>query len=618
MFFSHSRLSAFFQVLRFAVAAAALGASLLAQTPPAPGRGGGRAFLARPEITAQRGVVAAGRHYAVDAGMRMLHAGGNAFDAGVAAVFAAAVTEFNLFGFGGEAPCVIYDAKSGKVVVISGQGPAPKLATPALYEKQGWVDGNGPHGATLPAVMDAMAIVLQRYGTMSLEQVMQPAIEYTAEGFVMYEYLQRALVSNQKATEAFNEWGAKVYYPTGTPTPVGEIFRQPYLAATLRTIVAGEVKARKAGADRIAAIRAGRDKFYKGDIARRMIAAMKEAGGVMSYEDLATYEGTVEEPAHTSFHGFDIYKAGAWNQGPVLLQNLNILEAYDLKAKGFGSAEHIHTVIESMKLSYADRNAHYGDPLFAKVPLAGLLSKEYAAERRKLIAPLASLEHRPGDPYPFDSLPRPAQLYVPRPQGNNRGPVSDTTSLSVADAQGNLFSCTPSSGWLGGGAFIAGDTGVPMSNRMTIFDLDPLSPNFLVGGKRPRSTLTPSIVMKEGKPYMAIGTPGADNQDQQILNVLVAHIVFGMGLQESIEAPRIQTTHFHASFRSHNDDPGAMQVEDRISPEVRAELVSRGHKLRVMGPYGASSGIVIAAVRPDTGTLVGAADPRRERWVMGW
>ncbi len=571
----------------------------------------------RPEITGHVGMVAAGRHYAVTAGMRMIESGGNAFDAGAAAVFAAAITEFNLFGFGGESPAILYDAKSKKVVVINGQGTSPKAAVPAVFEKMGYVEGNGPLGATIPAVMDAMALLMQNYGTMSLAQVMAPAIEL-ADGFVMYEYLQRAMVQNRKATEAFNEWGGPTYYPGGKVPQTGEIFRQPNLAATLRRIVAAEAAALAAKQSRVAAIQAGRDDFYKGETARKMAAAQKAAGGVMTYEDLATYAGRIEEPVSVTFHDLEVFKCGFWNQGPVLLQTLNILEGYDLAKMGHNSVEYLHTLTEAMKLAFDDRNTFYGDPLFSQIPAKGLLSKDYAAARRAQIAPKAELGHRAGDPYAFDpGVPRPAKIYTPHPQGKVVGNTNDTTSISTGDAAGNLFSCTPSSGWIARGAFIAGDTGVPMSNRMTIFDLDPLSPNVLAGGKRPRTTLSPTIVFKGGKPYMAIGTPGADNQDQQILNVLLSHSVFKMGLQESIEAARLSTTHFHASFFNHVPSPGVIQVESRITPEVQAALKERGHIVKPTGPWGMSTGIVLVALRPDTGTLIGAADPRRERWVIG-
>jgi gamma-glutamyltranspeptidase / glutathione hydrolase len=299
---------------------------------------------------------------------------------------------------------------------------------------------------------------------------------------------------------------------------------------------------------------------------------------------------------------------------------LNILEGVDLRTMGHNSVPYIHTVHEAIKLAYADRNAYYGDPRFAKVPIAGLLSKEYAAERRKQIATEASLEHRPGDPFRFDpEVTPPAIRYTPHAQGKASGnEAGDTTAVEVADKQGNLFSATPSSGWLLGGAYVAGDTGVPMGNRMQVFDLDPSSPNVLVGGKRPRTTLTPTIVLKDGQPFLAISTPGGDSQDQQILNVLLNLLLFEMPLQAAVEMPRINSLHPHSSFDDHASQPGVLEIEDRVPEAVRNELTTRGHKLRVLRGYGMSTGIVAAGVNPATGTLRGAADPRRERYVMGW
>jgi gamma-glutamyltranspeptidase/glutathione hydrolase len=571
----------------------------------------------RPEILGTRGIVAAGRHYSVSAGVRILEQGGNAIDAGVATVFAAAVVEISHFGFGGECPIIIHDAKTKTVHVINGQGPAPRAATPALFAKQGKVDGNGPLGATIPAVMDAMAIALQRFGTMRLEQVMAPAIEL-ADGFPMYAYLRDNMVGNRRQTEAW-KWG-HTYYPGGRVPEVGEIFRQPNLARTLRAIVVAEKIEFAAKKDRAAGIRAGRDAFYKGDIARRIVEANRAEGGVFTYEDLAGFQGAVEKPATTTFHGYEINKAGAWNQGPVMLMALNILEGIDLKAMGLHSTDYIHTVHEALKLAYDDRNAFLGDPAFAPVPLAGLLSKDYAAARRTLIGPRASLEHRIGDPFAFDpTVKAPAVRYLPHAQGEkNPDSSGDTTCVDTVDAEGNLFSATPSSGWLQGGAFIAGDTGVPLSNRMQAFDLDPLSPNVLAGGKRPRTTLTPTVVRKDGVPFLAASTPGGDSQDQQVLNVLLNVIVFGMDLQAAIEAPRINSNHAHASFDNHSAAPGQLDVESRIPAAVQEELRARGHVLRVMGPYGMSTGVVAVGVNPRTGTLRGGADPRRERYIMGW
>jgi len=467
-------------------------------------------------------------------------------------------------------------------------------------------------------MVDAMALALETKGTMHLEQVMQPAIEL-ADGFPMYEFLRHYLISERKATEQY-EWSAKTYYPDGRIPEVGEMFRQPNLAKTIRAIATADKAAFAKTHDRLKAIRAGRDAFYTGSIARRIAEADRAAGGVFTYDDLANYHGKIEKPTTSSFHGFDVYKAGTWNQGPVLLQTLNILEGVDLKTAGDNTAEYIHQVHEAIKLAYADRNAFYGDPAFAAVPIAGLLSKPYAAERRALIGTQASLEQRIGDPYRFDnSVKPPAARYVPHPQGIRTSvSAGDTTCVDVVDKDGNLFSATPSSGWLLGGAFVAGDTGVPLSNRMQVFDLDPLSPNVLAGGKRPRTTLTPTIVLKDGKPFLAISTPGGDSQDQQLLNVLLQIFVFGKDIQEAIEAPRINSLHPFSSFDNHQSEPGVLEIESRVAESVRSELTARGHRLKVAGPYGISTGVVAVGVDPKNGTLRGGADVRRERYIFGW
>ena len=351
----------------------------------------------RSEVRADHGVVAAGRTFVADAGALMLASGGNAIDAGVASIFASAVTEISHFGLGGEAPIIIYSARDRRVVVINGQGSAPKGASPALFEGKTAIPGNGPLGATIPAAVDAAALALEKYGTKSLAEVMAPAIAL-ADGFPMYEFLRGYLQSERKASEPY-EWSIRTYYPDGKITPVGEMFRQPNLAATLRALVAAEAQARSGGATREQAIVAGRDAFYKGSIATRMTAAVRAAGGVMTDDDLATYRGKVEEPATVPYRGFTVHKAGFWNQGPALLQTLRILEGFDLARMGQGSADATHTIVEAVKLAYADRDRYYADPDFARVPGPALLSAEYATVRRALIDPAhASIEQRPGDP----------------------------------------------------------------------------------------------------------------------------------------------------------------------------------------------------------------------------
>jgi gamma-glutamyltranspeptidase/glutathione hydrolase len=596
---------------------------------PAPG---GAFQPLRSEVRASRGVVAAGRTFTADAGARLLMAGGNAIDAGVASIFAAAVVEISHFGLGGESPIIIYSARDQRTIVINGQGPAPKAANPAMFAGRKAVPANGPLAATIPAVVDAAAIALETYGTRSLGDVLAPAIAL-ADGFPMYEFLSHYLESERRGSEPY-EWSMRTYYPDGRVTPAGEMFRQPNLAATLRALVQAERLALDRGASRGEAIRAGRDAFYKGPIAQRMTAAVRAAGGVMSDDDLATYRGKVEEPASATYRGYTVHKAGFWNQGPVLLQTLQLLEGFDLAAMGRGSPDAIHTIVESIKLAYADRDRYYADPDFAKVPAQALLAPAYAAARRTLIDPRkASVEDRPGNPEKGEpTLVLPAEagshgvsgshgvlpVHVPGDAGSPPNEPGDTTSIQVVDNDGNLFSATPSSGWLLGGAFVAGDTGVPMSNRMQAFRLDPESPNVLAGGKRPRTTLTPTVVLRDGKPFLAIGTPGGDSQDQQILLVLLNIIDFRMDVQAAIEAPRVNSLHPQSSFDDHRAQRGVLEAESSLPPQTIAELRARGHVLRMRPGYGISTGIVAAGIDPVTGKLRGGADPRRERALVAW
>ena len=585
----------------------------------------------RGEVRADHGIVAAGRTFVADAGAQMLTAGGNAVDAGVASIFASAVVEISHFGLGGEAPIIVYSARDKRVIVINGQGSAPRAATPAMFAGKTAIPGNGPLGATIPAVVDSASLALQKYGTKSLSDVLAPAIAL-ADGFPMYEFLRGYLQSERKATEPY-EWSIRTYYPDGKVTPTGQMFRQPNLAATLRALVAAEQQAKSGGASREQAIQAGRDAFYKGSIAQRITAAVRAAGGVMSDADLAEYQGKIEEPATVPYRGYTVYKAGFWNQGPALLQTLRILDGFDLAKMGRGSADATHTIVEAIKLAYADRDRYYGDPDFVRVPGPQLLSAEYATLRRGLIDPVrASTEERPGDPERGLSRLKPAptadgatgdgtdvadvEAGFSRPEQHKE--PGDTTSIQVADAAGNLFSATPSSGWLLGGAFVAGDTGVPMSNRMQAFRLDPSSPNVLAGGKRPRTTLTPTVVLKDGKPFLAIGTPGGDSQDQQILLVLLNIIDFGMDVQAAIEAPRVNSLHPQSSFDDHRAQPAVLEIERTLAPAVIETLRSRGHVVRLRGPYGISTGIVAAGIDPATGRLRGGADPRRERALVAY
>jgi gamma-glutamyltranspeptidase/glutathione hydrolase len=580
---------------------------LLASTSPAPA-----AQTMRAEVNAKSYAIAAGRHFAVEAGMRMFREGGNAFDAGVAAVLAASVSEIQLFGFGGEAPVVLYDARSRRVLVVNGQGVAPAEAKPEVWAGQPYIDFHGPRAATVPAVLDSVTIVLTQFGTKRLSEVLAPAIEL-ADGFPMYGILHDALVRERKNCERYPSTMA-VYYPKGRVPEIGEIFRQPDLARTLRAIASAEEAAFKRSKDRAKAMEAGRAVFYQGDVARRLVNATREGGGLLSAEDLATFRGRVEPPAKATYRGYDVYKAGFWTQGPVMLETLNLLSGFDLRAMGFQSADYLHTVTEAMKLAFDDRDAYYADTDFVPVPTEGLLSTEYAASRRNLIDPrVASHAHRPGSPGGANPPALGSTL-----TGPPSGATGDTTAVNAVDAAGNLFSAVVSGAWVLDGAFIAGDTGVPLSQRMQQFSLDPKSPNVVAPKKRPRITLTPTILLKDNRPYLALATPGGDSQDQQNLNVLLAHIDFGLRIQEAIEAPRINSEHMRQSFRDHREQPGVLTIESRVPWDVLEELRRRGHDLRIVGPFRMPTAVTAVGIDPQTGTLFGGADVRGERAIAGW
>ncbi len=578
----------------------------------------------RPEVVGRVGVVAAGRHFAAEAGMRMLARGGNAIDAGVAATFAAGVSEISHFGMGGEVPIIVYLADRKEALVVSGQGPAPAAASIDLFRRGRGIPSNGPSAGTVPAVVDALCIALAEFGTLSLADALAPAIEL-ADGFPWYDFLTLYMRPEVERMAAYPS-GARVYLPNGAIPAVGSVFRQPDLARTLRALAETEQQNLQHG--RQAAIYAARDRFYRGDIGRRIAKAVQEAGGLMTGADLAGYTGRIERPIRGVFrtrHGtFEIFKTGFWGQGPVLLQALAILQAFDLERMGHNSTEYIHTVAEALKLALADRDEFYGDPDFAKVPSTGLLSDAYAAARRALIDPqAANNQARPGDPWKF----QPASQGEPRarlaaasptsPDGSLPKPL-DTTTVNVADAKGNLFSASPSSAWFFGGTFIAGDTGVPLGNRMQAFVLDENHPNALRGGKRPRTTLSPTVVLRDGKPYLALSSPGGDSQDQQALQVILNLAVFGMRPQEAIEAPRFNSFHHRESFRDHRFLAGVLQLENRIAPGVVEALGRLGHRVGVVGPFMMDTGTALAGVDSQHGTLFGAADVRRQRFVVGW
>jgi gamma-glutamyltranspeptidase/glutathione hydrolase len=405
----------------------------------------------------------------------------------------------------------------------------------------------------------------------------------------------------------FDLWpdSKKTFLPDGRVPMPGEIFHQPNLARTLRGMAAAEKKALASGASRVAAIDAVGDYFYRGEIAHRIDAFMQANGGLMRYEDLAAFKLQPEEPLSTEYHNYKVYKPGFWTQGPAMLQALNILEGYDLRSMGFNSAEYIHTITEALKLAYADRDAYYGDPKFNNIPADVLLSKAYAAERRKQIGHTASMDFLPGT-INGKRGKHPTEMDIARTKIDDALMASDTTCIDAVDKDGIVFSATPSGAWLP--SVIAGDTGIPLSERAQQFILVPGSPNELDGGKRPRVTLSPTIITEAGKPFLALSTPGGDNQEQSLIQLFFNVIEFGNNAQAAVEAPRFQTRHLVSSFDNHAWNRGDLLLDERISPNVGAELAARGHKVGTRSRWASGAAPVMIRVTPD-GVIEAGADP---------
>jgi gamma-glutamyltranspeptidase/glutathione hydrolase len=567
-------------------------------------------FTTRPVYMGRRGVLAAGHYLAARAGQRMFDRGGNAVDAVVAAGFALNLLEPHLNGLGGEVPLLVYSAKEGKPYAISGQGFVGKAATVDWFRESGidLIPGDGFLPATVPAMFGSWAFALLRFGTLTLKDVLEPAIDLAEHGFPVYHGLRNALA---RLTRRFqDEWpsSAAVYLPDGRAPSVGELHKNPDWAAILKRVVEVETRERKAG--REGAIQAAIDYWYKGPVAEAIVdflqktevrdASGKKHRGLLTRDDFAAWKPRLDEPVSVDYHGLTVCKCGPWTQGPVFLQQLRLLEGFDLPKLGHNSPSYVHTVVEAAKLAFADRERFYGDPDFVDVPLKLLLSREYADERRKLIDPRkASLEMRPGHgpkSVPEDVSGRPDTF---------RG---DTTHTCAADERGNLAAATCSGGWIPSSPVVPG-LGFPMGTRAQMFWLDPHQANALAPRKRPRTTLTPSLVLKDGKPLMVFGTPGGDQQDQWTLQFFLNHVDFGMNLQQAIDAATFHSIHFPSSFYPREAKAGGLVVESRVPEATRRELEARGHKVRAAGAW--ANGKVMAVRRDEkNGVLSGAVSPR--------
>ena len=542
----------------------------------------------------------------------VLRAGGNAFDAIVAGQAVLGVVQPNMNGMGSDATLLIYDAKQQKVFSLNAEGTAPRLATIEWYRanKGGKIPVNDSLlSATVPGVVDAWYILLSRWGTKTFGELLAPAIEIAERGVPMGRMLNSPALAKYPTSAA-------LYAPDGKRWKDGEVWKNPDLARTLRRLVEAEKQAAAQG--REAGLKAARDLFYKGEIAREMAQFSEENGGLFRYEDFANYTAKVEEPVSTTYRGYTVYKNASASQGPAELVALNILEGYDLKKMGLNSADYIHTSAEAMKLAMADRDTYLGDTDFIRIPYKGLLSKEYASARRKLIDPAkSSLEFRPGDVAPFDpdgkTEAHPRDVTV-RGNADHEG---DTSYIAVVDRERNMISFTPSLHSAFGSKVVIGRLGFIFNCRGDYYSLVPGHANALEPGKRPRSTLQGTLVMKDGKPLLVTGSPGGDDQCLRTIQTLLNIVDFGMNMQQAIEAPRWATRSFPASPFPHTMYPGDLSLEGRIADPVRAELEHRGHKVALKGPWSMndSTGILIDY---ETGTVTAGADPRTSALALAW
>ncbi len=574
------------------------------------------AFATRPTLRGFGGAVSAGHYLATWIGAQTLAAGGNAADSACAMGFALQVLEPTQNGPAGEVPILVYDAREDRSWAISGQGTAPAAATLAAMRERGItsIPADGLLAATIPAALDAWCRLLERFGTLRLEAVLAPARGLAGRGFPMYPFLRQILRFCEPRFRA--EWpsSAEIYLPVRA---TGERQTNPALAACFDSLIHAE---RDATGSRETRIRAARDAFYRGRPAEqieRFIAQPVRDGtgrahaGLLTADDLAHYEGQIEEPIAADYRGTRVWKCPPWSQGPVFLQQLRLLEGFDLAAMGAGSADAFHTWAECAKLAFADREAVYADPRFEKVPLDRLLSDSYTVERRALVDPrVASLAQRPGigrlpEGWPLIA-PSAAEFAEPQALGASLG-RRDTTQLVAADADGNLVCATPSGGWLPTSPVIP-ELGFPIGTRAQMFALDPSHPNVLAPGKRPRTTLSPSLALLADGRRMAFGSPGGDQQDQWALHFFLALVDFGVAdLQQAIDAPTLHSAHMPSSFHPHHAQPGVLAVEDRMSADVIAELARRGHRIQRSGPW--DHGRMLAVTHAG-GHFEAAASPR--------
>jgi len=569
----------------------------------------------RPVIRGTRHMAIAGHYLAAHAAFAVLEAGGNAIDAGVAGGITEAVVESDQVNFAGVAPILIYLAERCEVITISGLGTWPRAASCELFQREHC--GTIPEGllrTVVPAAPAAWIAALENFGTMSFGEVAGTALRLARDGYPIHNFTAAEIA---KRTDHYRHWpqNAEIYLPNGQAPQAGDLFVQSDLARTLQYLVDEEAGAAIKG--RVAGLHAARDAFYLGDIAATITAYHRENGGLLSAQDMADFRVDIEPPAHTTFRDTEVYTCGFWSQGPMLLQTLNLLDGYDLAGLGHNSAAYIHTLVEALKLCFADRHRYYGDPRFVDVPERGLLSAEYAACRRGLISKDRAFPEMPGAGDPS----RPAALAEPcEPPEPTRGPSSpgpDTSYVCTADKLGNLFSVSPSDPSYD--MQVIPGTGLCPSSRGTQSWVDPDSPSCVAPGKRPRLTPMPALALRDGCPVYVFGTPGGDVQPQAMLQSFLNAVVFGMDPQSAVEAPRFVTRSFPDSFTPHNYYPGLLNLEGRIARQTGEALAALGHGIEWWPDRTSrSGGMCLLEIDADRGIFHAGADCRRAAYALGW